>query len=143
MTASDKATSEDGAIFNVLPAYEHILSQLETAKVIYSNYPHLSICVNLAWSKMDEYYKATDLSCAYLVASILDPRLKMQYFEKNNWKRDWLKGAREKCCLHSDRFILAMGIDSHSVENESRQNNQESSASFGSWRKFDDDKDDI
>jgi len=43
-------------------------------------------CVHLAWKQMDEYYQVTDVFKVYLKASVLDPRLKMEYFKKHRKK---------------------------------------------------------
>lgn len=40
--------SEDGALFNVLPAHEHLLTKLEKAKEKYKNDGRFGICINLA-----------------------------------------------------------------------------------------------
>ena len=49
------------------------------------------------------------MSKVYLVASVLDPRVKLRYFEKN-WEANWLFGAREKLQQYLDEFCLAMDI---------------------------------
>ena len=63
----------------------------------------LATCVNLAWEKLDAYYKLTDSSTVYLVAAVLDPRLKMAYFE-HVWgdRPEWLRMAYQ----HLERFTL-------------------------------------
>ena len=70
-------TSEDGTLFNVLPAFDHLLSKLETAKTMYTNDSRFTTSINLAWKKMDDYYNQRDLSKTYLVAAVLDPRVKL------------------------------------------------------------------
>jgi len=99
---------EDSAIFNVLPAFESLLKRLETAKEREDLSPMLRSCVHLAWKKMDEYYQATDVSKVYLVASVLDPRLKMEYFKKH-WKKSWLKDYRKKLDDLMEEFTTTMG----------------------------------
>jgi hypothetical protein len=96
-------TTEDGALYNVLPAFDHILMKLEAAKQQYAGYPRLAVCINLAWKKVDEYYSASDISPIYFVSSVLDPRLKLRYFEKNR-KKKWLVGAREKLDDYMSEF---------------------------------------
>ena len=47
----------------------------------------LASCINLAWTKLNKYYEATDDSITvYATAVMLDPRLKQQYFDRN-WKK--------------------------------------------------------
>jgi hypothetical protein len=85
---------EDSAPFNVLPAFDNILSRLEASKDREDPSPHLCTCTNLAWIKMTEYYKKTDIAKVYLVAAELDPRLKMKYFEDNLGKSGGGTGER-------------------------------------------------
>ena len=90
----------NGAIFNYLPAMDILLQGLEQVKKMYtSTKSPFASCINLAWKKLDEYYKLSDKSPVYRIAVILDPRLKLQYFERK-WRthQDWIKLAREKFC---------------------------------------------
>jgi hypothetical protein len=88
----------NGAIFDYLPAMDLLLKGLEDAKKKYTltKSPFAS-CINLAWKKLDEYYRLSDESPIYMVAVILDPRLKLQYFERK-WRtrRDWIEMARNR-----------------------------------------------
>lgn len=86
ITSSLVETSKDDALFNILPAYDHILSKLEDVKKRYINDPHLATYINLASKKMEKYYSDNNLSKIYLVAAVLDPRVKLRYFEQN-WKQ--------------------------------------------------------
>ena len=74
-----------GALSDVLPGFDHLLDHLERSKEMLEGvgreFTHLRTCVNLAWKNLDEYYKLTDVSAVCLVATVLDPRLKMVYFE--------------------------------------------------------------
>ena len=82
---SRPASNEDGALLNVLPAFDRILSTLEEARKTYTANKNLAKSIDLAWNKMKDYYKKTDIAKVYLVASVLDPRIKLRYFEIN-WK---------------------------------------------------------
>ncbi|TMI78761.1 MAG: hAT transposon family protein, partial [Bacteroidetes bacterium] len=134
-------TSEDGALFNVLPAFDKILSSLEEAKKKHVENSYFATCINLAWSKMDDYYQKTDISKVYLVASVLDPRVKMCYFEKS-WKKEWLEGARDKLDKYWEDFTIAMKVDACRNAGESSDcemlESQNSDTTFGSWREADD-----
>ena len=132
-------------MFNVLPAYEHLLSKLETAKSTHENNPRLVTFIKLAWKKLDEYYQESDLSKVSLIAAVLDPRVKLRFFE-NNWKTKWLTGAKEKLNEFLAEFVHTMGI-SEENEDDSFGNradmpdSQESNTTFGSWRQLDIDDD--
>jgi hypothetical protein len=120
--------------------------KLEAAKQQYAGYPRLAVCINLAWKKVDEYYSASDISPIYFVASVLDPRPKLRYFEKNR-KKEWLVGAREKLDDYMSEFKTAMGITDSEDEgdNDHMIDSQISDIcylSFGSWRSMQGDDDD-
>src|SRR5579859_1001739 len=104
----------------------------------------LRSCVHLAWKKMDEYYQATDVSKVYLVASVLDPRLKMEYFKKH-WKKSWLKDYLKKLDDLMEEFTTTMGQSSANddtweadsevevMEDDVMEDTQTTSGSFGVW----------
>jgi len=98
----------NGALCDVLPGFDHLLNHFERAKtqLMESGDTHLATCVNLAWSKLDKYYQYTDDSAVYLVATVLDPRLKFGYFEKA-WakKPEWLRTAKQRLYKY-DSFII-------------------------------------
>jgi hypothetical protein len=56
-------------------------------KQIYTQetHPELASSINLAWSKLDDYYKKLDDSPANAAALLLHPRYRLQHF-KNKWK---------------------------------------------------------
>jgi hypothetical protein len=64
----------NGAIFDVLLCMDFLLQQLETAKETYTDSPILASCINLAWSKLNKYYEATDDSSIYATAAMLVSR---------------------------------------------------------------------
>ena len=55
----------------------------------------LAICIDHAWKLMTEYYKEIDKSRAYVVAMILDPRQKYEYFIRQ-WDEKHHAGMRKK-----------------------------------------------
>lgn len=139
-STSNAKNLEDGALFNVLPAFDNILSMLEDAKVTYAKNVNFTAGIHLAWKKLADYYEESDISKVYLVAAVLDPRIKMRYFEKN-WEKDWLVGAQVKLDAYLEEFTIAMNIDIRNVENERddlTDNSQQSYKKFGSWRQADD-----
>ena len=46
--------------------------------------PIIKEAAKKCWEKLTEYYNK--ISKTYLVATILDPRFKMQYYENNKWE---------------------------------------------------------
>jgi hypothetical protein len=51
--------------------------------------------VNLSWDLLKKYYKETDKVPIYVAGMVLDPRQKMEYFERN-WCSDWVSSAKER-----------------------------------------------
>ena len=85
----------NGAIFDLLPSFDYLLQHLEDAKKKFTGKSTIATCVNLAWLKLNEYYEKTDLTSVYVIATILDPRMKYGYFERR-WatRQDWIEIAK-------------------------------------------------
>ena len=45
--------------------------------------PPFRVALEAAWKKLDKYYNLTDKSTVYVIATMLDPRMKYKYFERN------------------------------------------------------------
>jgi len=89
-----------GNIWEVLPAYEFLLAQLEKWKKTAERYPdpeHFKININLAWKKLEEYYMKLDDTPLYYAAVVLHPQMKWEWFEWY-WRHrpDWIQTARQK-----------------------------------------------
>lgn len=92
-----------GAIYEVIPVMEYVLSSLETRTRPYSLVDfnvhaeapedHLAINLRAAWRKADEYYNKLDDSPVYYAAVCLHPYYK--HYCDNSWadKADWLNAA--------------------------------------------------
>jgi hypothetical protein len=99
-----------GSVWEVLPAIESLIEHLDTMKLKYPQCSHseISISINLAWSKLDEYYKKLDDSPAYAAALILHPQYRLEYF-KESWKKhlkkylDPMKRSVRK--LYNDSYL--------------------------------------
>lgn len=95
-------TSGNGAPHTVLTEMEHLLDHLGTSKNRQTHLPasHFKASVSLGWKKLDEYYSLSDLSSAYRLAVLLNPRYKMQWCNKHwsskpAWHADVSKLAAE------------------------------------------------
>lgn len=84
-----------GSIWEAMPALESLIKHLDEMKKVYTQrtHPELAASINLAWSKLDEYYIKLDHSPAYAAALLLHPQFRLQHF-KNNWKGSLLKYLR-------------------------------------------------
>jgi hypothetical protein len=79
-----------GALWELLPVFEHILKHFEDLQIRatngeFSGNPRIQSSITLAWSKTVEYYKKTDASIAWMATVVLHPRFKWRYF-KEHWK---------------------------------------------------------
>jgi len=79
-----------GALWELLPVFEHILKHFEdlqtrAAAGEFHDNPRIQSSITLAWNKTVEYYKKTDASIAWMAAVVLHPRFKWRYFE-DTWK---------------------------------------------------------
>ena len=80
-------------INDVIPTVELLLQKLESAKVTYANNV-LATHINLAWMKLDEYYKKLDCAVVYAGSIVLDPRHKWTLFEEE-WCDEWVAFSKE------------------------------------------------
>ncbi len=71
-----------GSIWEALPAVELLLQHLERLKEIYKNNSYLATSVNLAWVKLEEYYRLMDVTPVYTAAVFLHPKFRFEYFKK-------------------------------------------------------------
>jgi hypothetical protein len=74
-------------MWEALPAIEVLIEHLDKMKQIYrqDTHPELALSINLAWSKLDDYYKKLNDSSAYAAALLLHSRYRLRHFE-NKWK---------------------------------------------------------
>ena len=85
-----------GSIISMLPSIIFLLGTLEEAKKqSRSSEIGLKASIELAWAKMDKYYKLTDESTAYAIAVVLNPRLKTEYLRKH-WKPEEVRDFEVK-----------------------------------------------
>lgn len=72
-----------GSVWEALPAIESLIDHLDKMKQEYTQetHPELATSINLAWAKLDNYYKKLDDSSAYAAAVILHPEYRLKYFE--------------------------------------------------------------
>ncbi len=68
---------------SVVPLYNSLLVFLENWAANEKNSAETRAGASAAIDKLSEYYNK--LSPTYLVASVLDPRIKLHYFKKNGW----------------------------------------------------------
>jgi hypothetical protein len=77
-----------GALWELLPVFEHLLAHFEKLEAEakagkFHSHPGIQSSITLAWNKAKEYYGLTDDSITWVAALVLHPRFKFVYFEKN------------------------------------------------------------
>ncbi|KAG9375608.1 hypothetical protein A1F94_013818 [Pyrenophora tritici-repentis] len=77
-----------GAIYEVIPVFEYVLSKLEARAP-----DHLNVNLRAAWSKANDYYNKLDDSPAYYAAVCLHPYYKNYCDVAWADKADWLTSA--------------------------------------------------
>lgn len=95
MLGQEKGTTY-GSIASTLWGYDYLLAQLESwERGSRRSETGFRAAVNLSWDLLKRYYKETDKCPVYFAAMVLDPRFKMEYFERQ-WPREWLEPAKQK-----------------------------------------------
>ena len=98
-----------GAIWQVLPTFEKLLSHFESLRVQYpiaetipsvdssilTSQHHFATSINLGWQKLNEYYDKLDETPVYVAAVVLHPRMEWRYLEKRWAIEDWLVSAKK------------------------------------------------
>jgi hypothetical protein len=71
-----------GSIWEALPALEALIKHMDKMKLKYTQelHPQLATSINLAWSKLDEYYSKLDNTPAYTASLTLHPQFRLDYF---------------------------------------------------------------
>ena len=72
-----------------------LLNHLEAEVERYPDKSPLRKCIEEAWVKLNDYYDSTEESSAYVLAIVLDPYMKFEYF-KRQWDThpEWIKAAK-------------------------------------------------
>ena len=73
-----------------------LLAFLEEARKKWASDTPLGKGIDEAWVILDKYYDLTDCCPVYIVAIVLDPQMKFQYFERKWESRpSWIGMAKE------------------------------------------------
>jgi hypothetical protein len=66
-----------------VPLYNILIDHIEDTASLESAEQIIITAAAICKEKLEEYYNKTNKTC--LIATILDPRFKIQYYEDNNW----------------------------------------------------------
>ena len=100
------------SIGSVLWEFDNLLNLLEMARAKSrpSEAPFQS-ALDTAWTKLDKYYGETDKYPVYIITTMLDPRMKYEYFERQ-WREDWLDDAKCKMQAAFNQYWSEMELPS-------------------------------
>ncbi|KAF4472338.1 restless-like transposase [Fusarium albosuccineum] len=92
-------TGSYGNIWDVVLGYELLLNTLEEYKQLVADFPdpeHFRIGINLAWDKLDEYYRRLDETPIYYTTMALHPAYRWDWFDETRaHKPSWVEKAKE------------------------------------------------
>jgi hypothetical protein len=93
-----------GSIASTLWAFDMLLDALEKAKAATRARDNgFRRALERSWTLLDRYYHLTDQSTVHIFAMLLDPRMKLEYFERK-WPREWVEDAMHKIELFYSQY---------------------------------------
>jgi hypothetical protein len=78
-----------------IPIYNYMMDQVEDFRDTHSECKAIVEATSAAIEKFKEYYSKGSDAAVYPVATILDPRLKMEYYREHKWEPEWINLAKE------------------------------------------------
>ncbi|GBB89254.1 hypothetical protein RclHR1_15940003 [Rhizophagus clarus] len=75
---------------SVVPLYNYLIDELEDYCESQNNSSDIVIAVKAGIEKLERYYAKIDNMTIYTVATVLDPRLKLGYYEDHKWKQNFI-----------------------------------------------------
>jgi hypothetical protein len=93
-----RPTACDSNVWNVLLGFELLLGKLEEFTQLTTKFPNAKqfrIGVNLAWEKLDKYYRLLNETPIYYTALALHPAYRWNWFDEI-WreKPEWVRKAK-------------------------------------------------
>jgi hAT family C-terminal dimerisation region len=76
-----------------IPGYNYLIDRLEDAKTQHKNEAIILAAIEAALRKLLQYYVLADAD-VYPIATILDPRVKMEYYKFYHWGRKFINEAK-------------------------------------------------
>lgn len=80
------SSSTYSTLTTTIPLYNSLIDHIEDTESETNIDPIIKEAAISCKEKLLEYYNKTNES--YLIATILDPRLKLQYYKNNNWEEE-------------------------------------------------------
>ncbi|CAG8704200.1 1210_t:CDS:2, partial [Ambispora leptoticha] len=80
---------------SVIPIYNYLIDGLETYCDKFDSPNDIVTAVKAGLKKLETYYTKTDNTTIYTIATVLDPRFKLDYYIDNNWKQNFIHYAKK------------------------------------------------
>ncbi|EXX56006.1 hypothetical protein RirG_220070 [Rhizophagus irregularis DAOM 197198w] len=117
-----------------IPIYNFLIDKLESY-CDKSNYSDIANAVKVGINKLDTYYTKTDDTNMYTVATVLDPRLKLNYYEDNKWKHSFIRYAKETVLSIYNANYAPSATDGHLEDINDDENDEFLDQLFGKQKK--------
>jgi len=109
-----------------MPVYDYLLDKLkEICEQDIDNNEFEAIIA--AMEKIRKYYSLAEAS-VYYIATILDPRLKLDYYKQHKWEKKWIKMAKQSIENTYNNFYAPTSVETP-TNYESVETSAESSIS--------------
>ncbi|CAG8796190.1 12516_t:CDS:2, partial [Dentiscutata erythropus] len=79
---------------SIIPIYNYLIDELIKHRNNLNHSYEIITAVNAGLIKLESYYSRTNNTAIYIIATVLDPRLKLGYYEENDWNRDFINGIK-------------------------------------------------
>lgn len=114
------------SVYAVIPAMDKLDSHMNNVETREEFRPAIQAAMKLARKKMDRYWKMTDDSNTYRIATVLHPGLKLEYFRLQKWEDEWIEAAEnlvreEYIDRYKDQVSPSTPAAHISVEDKARQ----------------------
>jgi hypothetical protein len=78
-----------------IPIYDWLMDKLEEFRAQPGITEEMNDALEKGFEKFKEYYQKSEECYMYSVATILDPRLKLEYYKKHKWDKRWIAESKK------------------------------------------------
>ncbi|PKY51592.1 hypothetical protein RhiirA4_300861, partial [Rhizophagus irregularis] len=80
-------------ISNSVPVYNWLMDEIKDLQTNKNTNEVIKIAAKNAMEKIQKYYHYTS-ALVYNISTVLDPRLKLQYYKDNDWEEEYITEIR-------------------------------------------------
>ncbi|GBB87371.1 hypothetical protein RclHR1_13820001 [Rhizophagus clarus] len=89
------STAKYPMLSSSIPIYNYLMDRLEAYCENFDSSNDIVIAVKAGLKKLEFYYEKSDETTMYTIATVLDPRFKLGYYEDNKWKQSFIHYAKD------------------------------------------------